>query len=163
MIAKIMNKIFKKEDIMRNEGEIYLRRWTLLRTGKSKFLKIFGLDDIRIYIHKFMSSDHTRCLHDHPNDLISFIFWNGYDEEYWDNKEKISKFATYKAPCLRKFPASHAHRVDLLNNKPAWSLVFMYKKTRNWGFWLTNTKNKKRKWVNSEKYYKEFGGNGGCE
>lgn len=163
MLEKILNKILPKEEIIRGDSNIYLRRWTLLRLGKSKFFKKIGIADIRIYIHKFINGDHTLCLHDHPNDLISFIFWNGYDEEYWDAKEKLNKFIRYKAPCIRKFPASHTHRVTLLNNKPTWSLVFMWPKKRRWGFWLTNTPDGKRKWIEWDEYYDKFGGNGGCE
>lgn len=31
-------------------------------------------------------------------------------------------------------PATHAHRVELLNGKPAYTLVFVFKYVRQWGF-----------------------------
>lgn len=161
MIKYLIDKLLRKEEIMRGDGQIYLRRWTLFRSGNGLFWKLFKLNDIRIYIHKFINGDHTNCLHDHPNDMISFIFKNGYDEEFWDSKIKKHRNVRYKAPCLRSFSASHAHRVTLINNKPAWSLVLMFSKKREWGFFTTNTG--KRKWVSWKKYYEKFGGNKGCD
>jgi len=164
ILKHIIDKIFRKEDILRGDGNVYLRRWTLLRFNKTFWLwRFLKVADTRIYIHLFLNGDHTACLHDHPNDLISFIFWNGYEEEYWNPKTKKHEKVIYKAPCLRRFPASHTHRVQLLNNNPAWSIVVMKKKVRDWGFWITNTTNKKRKWIKWDKYYNDFGGNRGCE
>lgn len=162
MLKRLIDKLLRKEDIPRGDGLIYLRRWTLLRFSKTFFLwKILGIADYRIYLHKFLASDHTKCLHDHPNDLISFIFWNGYEEQYWDAKQRKEITAVYKAPCLRKFLASHTHRVTLLGGNIAWSIVLMYPKKREWGFFITNTG--KRLWLHWRDYYEKFGGNGGCD
>ncbi len=157
---KLLNRLLRKEEVRRGDGSIYLNRWTLFRSKPKGLFSLIGLGDIRIYIHEFTMTDHTQCLHDHPNDLISFIFKNGYSEQYWEPKEKKVKVQVFKAPYLRKFPASHAHRVTLLDNKPAWSIVFMYPKKRAWGFWVTE--NGKRKWVSLKDYDDKYDGVGGC-
>jgi len=165
---RLLDRILRKEEVRRGDGKIYLNRWTLFRTTHRS--KLFGwwlykwlpiLGDLRIYVHKFTASDGTKCLHDHPNDLISFIFWNGYSEEYWVPKKKNTQISVYRAPCIRKFPASHAHNVTLLNNKPTWSIVFMYPKKRDWGFFVTESG--KRKWILWSKYDDEYGAVGGCD
>lgn len=161
----LLDRILRKEEIARGDGTIYLHRWTLFRTKKDGWFSKIGLGDLRLYIHKFTASDHTKCLHDHPNTLISFIFWNGYDEEAWDPKTRTTNKVVYKAPVLRRFPAAHCHRVHLLNDKPAWSLVFMFPKERNWGFFVTDkehTGGKRRRWVPWDEYERDFGGKGGC-
>jgi len=142
----LLNKLFEREDIGRaNDGVVYLNRWTVLRTNKTFWLwKLFGLSDIRLYLHKFLADDCTSLLHDHPNDCISFVFKHGYVEEYWDNREKVVKCHTIKAPCLRRFAASHTHRVLLLDNKTAWSLIFMWPKTKEWGFFVEESGKRKR-------------------
>ncbi len=162
---RLINKLLRKEEIGRGDGTIYLNRWTLIRTKKNGLLSKIGLGDLRVYIHQFATSDHTKCLHDHPNKMISFIFWNGYEEEYWDVKTQSKKRAMYKAPILRMFPASHCHRVDLLNNKPSWSIVLMWPKQREWGFFLTDkdeTGGKRRRWVEWKTYRDKYGDIGGC-
>ena len=164
-MRRLLNKLLRKEEIKRGDGTVYLNRWTLFR-GKSRLWRFVGLYDVRLYVHKFTASDHTKCMHDHPNTLISFIFRNGYTEQYWDPKDKCEKEQTFKAPCLRKFPAAHCHRVTLLNDKPAWSLVFMFPKSREWGFFVTQqayTGGKRRRWIDWRTYEDEFGGKGGCE
>lgn len=165
-MIKLLNHILRKEEIRRGDGQIYLNRWTLFRTKPNGLFSLLGLGDIRLYVHKFTASDHTKCQHDHPNKLTSFIFKNGYSEEYWDPKDKQTKVAVYRAPCLRTFPAAHSHRVTLLNEKPCWSIVFMRPKTREWGFWVTQksaTGGKERRWVQWEEYEDEYGGTGGCD
>ena len=164
-MRRLLNKLLRKEEIRRGDGTIYLNRWTLFR-GKSKLWRFLGLHDVRLYIHKFTESDHTKCLHDHPNTLISFIFRNGYSEEYLDHKDQETKTQVFRAPCLRKFPASHAHRVTLLDGKPAWSLVLMLPKKREWGFFVTqpaHTGGKRRRWIHWREYEDEYGGKGGCD
>lgn len=163
----LINKLLRKEEIARGDGSVYLHRWTLFRSSPNGLFSKIGLGDMRIYVHRFTDSDHTKCKHDHPNKLTSFIFWNGYSEEYWDTKEKCTKVQVYKAPCLRTFPASHAHRVTLLDGKHAWSIVWMRPKERPWGFWMTHDAESnvlpKRKWVHWKEYEDKYGGNGGCE
>lgn len=96
-------------------GNIILTRWWL---SSLRFLKL----------HKFTGSDKDP-MHDHPWRFISFIFWGSYVEE------TESGLKEYKAPTILYRPAEYKHRVLLIDNKPCWSLVFTFKKKREWGFY----------------------------
>jgi len=163
MLQKLIDKILRREEIARSDGQSYLSRWTLLRLSNTFWLwKLLKINDIRIYIHRFNKGDCSISVHDHPCTMISFVFKNGYSEEYWDTKSKLIKTQIFKAPCIRKFSASHSHRVTLLKDKPAWTLLLAFKKTRNWGFWRTN-KDGKRKWVQWEEYNGKYAKEDGCD
>lgn len=42
----------------------------------------------------------------------------------------------YRAPWARTFPATHIHRIELLDDRrPCWTLVVVLRSTREWGFW----------------------------
>lgn len=111
----------------------YLIRYTLLKTV---FLKIC--------LHIFVRSDHDD-LHDHPWPFLSVILWRGYIEQTLSNKSR-------KWPLMVLYrPALHLHRVQLVDDKKAVTLVFMGKRTRNWGF-LT-----KKGWVDWVSYFKKMG------
>lgn len=127
-----------KKELFRADGALYLVRYTLLWT---KWLKI--------RIHHILLSD-TECLHDHPWNFISIILKGGYTEE-------MPYKATFHAPngimepvkykkwygpgsiVVRK--AEDQHRLilnwDIEKCEPTacWTLVFMFKRRREWGFW----------------------------
>ena len=73
-MIKLINKLLRKEEIKRGDGTVYLNRWTVFRSKKDGFFSKIGLGDLRLYVHQFTESDHTKCLHDHPNAFISFMF-----------------------------------------------------------------------------------------
>lgn len=158
-MRRLLNKLLRKEEIRRGDGTIYLNRWTLFR-GKSRLWRFLGLYDVRLYVHKFTAADGTYCLHDHPNTLRSFVFRNGYVEYVFDPKTKEESRVEIRAPLYRKFPASHTHRVELLNDKPGWTLVLMSPKKREWGFFVTE--GGRRKWFRWDRYEDVYGGTGGC-
>lgn len=157
MLQKIINKVLRKEEISRTDGVIYLHRWTLFRTSTTGIFGKFGLGDIRIYIHKFTGDD-CASLHDHPNNFISVGLKGQYLEEEWIPKEKDSIKKIYKAPFFRRLKASHTHRVSLINGRPAWTLVIMSPKIREWGFF--RVENGKRRFIHWKDYVQMFGGAG---
>lgn len=66
---RILNRLFKKKEIVNCDRDTYLHRWYVIRkTG-------FGL-----FIHKFVRSDEDRALHDHPWPFIVIPIWRGYIE-----------------------------------------------------------------------------------
>lgn len=152
--------MFTKEEVKRSNGSVYLHRWTLFR-GKNKFWKLFGLYDVRIYVHKFTASD--ACdLHCHPNDFISIGLWGGYREVYWNSKTKKEESKYCIAPFFRFLRASHTHRVELLTDKlSCWTLVIMFPKKRPWGFYKTI--NGKRKFMHWKEYVGEHENYGACD
>lgn len=111
----------------------YLIRYTLIDA------KIFQL-----CLHVFIRSDSTD-LHDHPWHFVTLPIWRGYIEETPKGKSKKWPFI----PLYRK--PGHLHRVELINEKKAVTIVFMGKRVRDWGFVV------KDKWVQWQQYFQEKG------
>lgn len=133
------------------DEEPYLRRWTVWGRRSRTPGKRSGW---RSYLHHFLRSDWTRCMHDHPNGLLSIMLWGSYIEHSPGKPPR-----TFRAPRIRWFPAEHTHRIEV--KKPnCWTLVIMTPKKRPWGFWVTNTENR-RTWIPWRKYIE--GGGGGCD
>jgi hypothetical protein len=97
----------------------YLIRWTL-----------FERSWLQICLHKFLRSDHSEH-HDHPWHFVSIILWRGYNEETVKGKSR-------KLPGMILFrKATHRHRVELVGDKQAFTLVIMGKYVREWGFFTS--------------------------
>lgn len=94
----------------------YMTRYTLIEN------KLF-----QVCIHVFHRSDFD-CLHDHPWTFASFILQGGYIEETLAGKKR-------KYPGMLLFRrAHHFHRVELINNRKAVTLVIMGKRIKDWYF-----------------------------
>lgn len=139
-------------------GSPYLTRYTLPRIGP-----------VRANLHVFHRSDADEH-HDHPWNFVSVILWRGYIEETKGlvkrdfhslcDYPKILIHGLYEVGSVRKrvWPgmilyrkAEHRHRVELVNGKKAVTLVFMFKRRREWGFFT------KRGWQNWREYFAERG------
>lgn len=121
------------EEINGDRCPTYLFRWELLR--KKSF---------QVYLHHFVGDDWSRDLHDHPKRFISIGVWGRYVEES-PTGERL-----YRAPWIRTFPATHIHRLRLINQSPAWTIVIGLKKVRPWGFWHAGQFIPWRKYIRSE-------------
>ncbi|RYG37027.1 hypothetical protein EON81_07930 [bacterium] len=133
----------------RGDGESpYLTRW-----------KIFGLGSgLSLNLHKFHRSDHDD-MHDHPWPFVSLILWRGYIEEtpclicMGHGFTQKFPYPWYRKTCYdcretgrarkRIWPgfiivrrAEHIHRVELIDGKPAITLVLTGRYARQWGFWI---------------------------
>jgi hypothetical protein len=97
--------------------DVYLRRWNIIRT------KWFS-----IYLHNFLRSDDDRALHDHRYDNISLLLIGQYIEV----TPRGEFFRRPFRPIFRR--AESPHRVNLIDGKPVWSLFFMGRRRREWGF-----------------------------
>lgn len=138
----------------------YLTRYTLLDTTS-----------LQICLHVFHRSDAAE-LHDHPWPFASLILWRGYIEEvaqkYYVNRDRTSDgflagWVSWSrlnglVSRKRKWPgmvifrkAQHAHRVELIDGKPAVTLVFMGRKIRDWGFFTS------RGWESFKSYFERMG------
>ena len=128
-----------------------------MRIKENGLFSKIGLGDIRLYIHRFTGND-CADLHDHPNDFLSLGVWGQYSEEEWCPKFKRSFTKIYKAPFFRYLKASHTHRISLINEKPVWTIVLMFPKIREWGFFKFIEG--KRKWIHWKTYVDMFDGFG---
>lgn len=100
----------------------YLLRWYLI--PRNRFFNI--------YLHKFLRSDDDRALHDHPWWSVSFLLKGQYWE--WTAATNGLRRELFKAFAVIFRSANHAHRVELVDNQPAWTLFVTGPKTREWGF-----------------------------
>lgn len=127
----------KKQEIPDLDGSLYLTRYYILKT------KWFG-----IYLHKIHKSDADRALHDHPWRFTSMILKSGYIEYFPEGRTQRRGFLS-----LGVRPAEALHRVQLFTDKtgkviPAWTLVFVTGKQREWGFMTDEG------WVHNEDFIK---------
>ncbi len=118
LFHRLLNRLFRTEEISgAGRCPTYLYRWALA--------KLFGCG---VYLHHFVGDDWSRDLHDHPKRFLSIGLAGGYIEE---TPKGVREF---KAPWIRTFPASHIHRVSLGKNLDCWTLVFVFRASRPWGF-----------------------------
>ena len=90
------DRLFQFENLTSQpEAPPYLHRWTLacFRDGR------------RVYLHRYLGSDWSRDMHDHPKAFWSIGLWGGYVEQTPDGMRQ------WRAPWVRRFPAEHRHRL----------------------------------------------------
>lgn len=139
-MTTILDRLLQKKVIVNCNRDPYLHRWYVLRTAR-----------VGIFIHKFVRSDEDRALHDHPWSFIVIPLWGGYIEhsdrpptidEEWD--ALLEQRPAPRVPLQRRvWPiistryrgTDYRHRVELINDRPSWSLFIRFRKIREWGFW----------------------------
>lgn len=138
MIERLLSRLFKCEEINGHERcPAYMYRWTLFQPRRPSFWRGFG-----IYVHKFVGDDWTRDMHDHPKRFISIGLSGRYLEHTprgvvpaTDGSAAFEKTELFQAPWIRTFPASHIHRLTMVDRYPCWTLVIVLRTVREWGFW----------------------------
>ena len=139
MIERLLSRLFKREEINGHERcPAYMYRWTLFQPRTPRWLwRGFG-----IYVHKFVGDDWTRDMHDHPKRFISIGLVGRYIEvtprgtvPATDPDPVFLKRELFAAPWIRSFPATHIHRLELVDGRPCWTLVIVLRTVREWGFW----------------------------
>jgi hypothetical protein len=123
----LLNKLFGKPEEINgaNRCPTYLYRWHVLSTRRFK-----------AYLHHFVSDDWSLDLHDHPKRFISVGLWGWYYEDTPcpDGWNGCLHTRRYNAPWIRSFPAEHIHRLRV-PSRSCWTLVFVLRTVRPWGFW----------------------------
>lgn len=131
----------------------YLTRYAFPRLGP-----------VRPALHIFHRSDADE-LHDHPWPFVSIILWRGYIEETptqhksdgdlglvdFEKRHHFTKRKRVWSGMILFRPATHVHRVELVDEKPAVTLVFFGVRCRSWGFFT------RRGWQVFSDYFKERG------
>lgn len=114
LAERILNRLFKKREIVNCDRDVYLHRWYVFRSKP-----------VSLFIHKFVRSDEDRALHCHPWDFLVIPIWRGYIEHnrQWDDGEGTRhgppipyEGRTRVLPILgtRFRRAEYRHRVELL-------------------------------------------------
>ena len=129
------------------ESDPYMTRWRLIETPW------FG-----VFFHRILRDDADRHLHDHPWPFVSLILRGGYFEEQpvttsvvlpgEDDQLRLIAKAWKRPLSIIWHAATDLHRIELRNGRPAWTLVFIGRRCREWGFqteegwidWKTYTK-----------------------
>lgn len=119
-----MPKLRKPDEEIGPPDNVYLQRWWLIRNFA-----------YRVYLHCFLRSDDDRALHDHPADNISIILIGSYREHLPGGVVKLRKAWRPWAPWrVYGRRAEAAHRVELIDGKPVWTLFIRGPGRREWGF-----------------------------
>jgi hypothetical protein len=108
--------------VIQRGGRPYLSRWYVV--PRNPFANV--------YLHHFTQDDLDGALHDHPWDNMSVVLEGCYLEH--------TPHATHlrsKGDVVFR-DAADAHRIQLLNGAPAWSMFSTGPKIRDWGFWCAD-------------------------
>ena len=158
MFLKLLDKIGRKRTIYDRDGKIpYLDRYYVFLKNRNHF-------PFNITLHKVMVSDEP-VLHDHPWGYATLILKGGYWEHIPLRNETtggvIGSTRVWRGPGhFRIRSADDLHWLELEkdeagNEIPCWSLFFMGKKKKEWGFLpYVDTKDMDRgyKWIHNEEY-----------
>jgi hypothetical protein len=136
-------KMFKHQKINLKDGSLYLERW------------VFDLFLFSIRLHHFVASDDDRALHDHPFGFVTCILKGRYGDVTHDANGYVD-INSMLPGMIRYRPYTHRHTVMLLDGETCWSLVFTGPVRHRWGFYTKNKIGEPR-FVNSQRYFREFG------
>jgi hypothetical protein len=120
-VRKIFNRLFRIKGHSGLGRPTHLFRWTLLRIGW------LGID-----VCHFVGDDALSDMHDHPQPFIS-IGLKGQYKEWTPNGARI-----YRSPWFQSFPATHTHRITMIDGGDCWALVIHLKGTHDWGLLTSN-------------------------
>lgn len=96
----------------------YLHRWYIIPRN----------DWCCVYLHRFLRDDDDRAMHDHPWNSLSVLVWGKYIEQTAEGR----KLYRWGSIIFRR--ATHTHRIELPEGKPAWTLFVTGSRIREWGF-----------------------------
>lgn len=120
--------LFTTLKVWGREGEgLYMHRLRIVQTPW------FG-----VYLHRIYRPDADRALHDHPWPFVSLVLFGWYEEVVPDDEKKpCQSWLSYKVRPVRWFNrkrATELHRIAWLSQSPVWTLVFVGRRCREWGF-----------------------------
>ncbi len=90
---------------------------------------------VNVYLHKFLSRDQDRDLHNHPwTWSFAIILWGGYIEEKRNRRTGKVKVRRLYPGMINVLGQRDFHRVLELKGQESWSLFFAGGKAGIWGF-----------------------------
>lgn len=126
LFFKLLDRVALKRppDVVIGGAEApYMRRWWVIPRNR-----VFN-----VYLHKFLRSDDDRALHDHPWWNVSFLLDGSYIE-HTINRGGINVRTKRSAGDLKVRGAKAAHRIELIDGKPCWTIFITGPRLRSWGF-----------------------------
>ncbi len=119
-----------KKVIMRDTGP-YLTRWYLIPENSH----------YNVYLHKFTSSDFDEALHDHPWASVGILLKGSYKEwvpknltEWKSGSRELVCHTRHTFKPIYRNPET-IHKIELIDNKPVWTLFLTGPNVRSWSFW----------------------------
>lgn len=109
--------------IPRYDGSDYLQRWHLI--PRNRFLNI--------YLHRFVSSDDARALHDHPWLSVSWLLHGSYIDHTMDDSGIHYRVRAHEGDVFFRLSAKKPHRIEI-DGSPVWTLFITGPRFRQWGF-----------------------------
>ena len=153
IFAKAMDKLGRRRVITERDSDVpYLVRYYLFLKNRKNF-------PFNITLHKVLVSDEP-TLHDHPWGYATFILKGGYWEHIPIHSIEgavVGSTKVWRGPGhFRVRSADDLHWLELEkdsngNEIPCWSLFFMGRKQKEWGF-MDHVKNKGFRWIHNEDY-----------
>lgn len=116
-LKRFLDKYADVFDITMPDGDLYLRRYTLL--------SVFGF---KLMVHYIRRPDYAEHLHDHPWRFWTLILKGGYKEKTPDGVHTRKPWRIYF------HGIGFQHHITELLDGPAWTLVFRGRRIREWGF-----------------------------
>ena len=102
----------------------YMTRWRIVQTPW------FG-----IYVHRFDGPDPRPTLHDHPWDFVSLVLRGGYWERVPATTDPaVVRLNVFSACAINRKRAEDVHWITKLLRFPTWTLVFVGRRRREWGY-----------------------------
>ena len=152
-LSKLMDKLGRRRVITeRDSTEPYLIRFYVFLKDRKNF-------PFNITLHKVLKSDEP-TLHDHPWSYATFIIKGGY----WEHVPVVSKegivvgsTSVWRGPGHFRFrKPDDLHWLELQkdsngNEIPCWSLFFMGRKQKEWGF-MRFVQREGYRWIHNEEY-----------
>lgn len=100
----------------------YLTRWRIVQTPW------FG-----ILLHRFDGPDPRLTLHDHPWPFLSFVLRGGYVERRLDPMTmRVDEQRVVRS--VNRMRLIDAHAIRRLLRQPTWTLMFVGRRVRTWGY-----------------------------
>ena len=122
---KIVDK-FVIRNRMRDDDTPYITRW-----------RIFDSPWFGIFVHRMHRPDAQPVHHNHPWAFVSFILRGGYRESFIDPADgevKVRQIRWFNRKGL-----ADAHYIVALDRLPTWTLVFVGRTRRKWGYVIPTT------------------------
>jgi hypothetical protein len=95
---------------------------------------LFRIPSFGIYLHHLLRSDYERSLHCHPFTFVSLIIKGQYIEHHDQTRDGKEVAALRPRWSLLYRPAEWRHRLEM--DSPVWTMVFVGRRRRPWGFYL---------------------------
>lgn len=131
MVERLLNALFPRQELP------FGARWNLagsLRNSSGRWSKSGLLRWVpwfpgrNVYLHHMVRPDSDRDLHDHPGNYVSVILKGSYFELLKEGHR------TWTAGSIALREATTLHRIAALPSGSAWTLFFMGRRQRTWGF-----------------------------